>query len=336
MRRTILGWAGVRPWRLVRRTEARAGTDGDDEQRRMEARRRQGYFDDAAAETPYLAVQSGEETFFVATGDSGVSRALFTHGWRSDQRILAQVLDRLTALGVALPAEPVFVEVGANIGTTTIVAVRRHGFSSAVAVEASPDNFRLLRINLVANGIDDRVRTIAAAAHDSEGELDLDVTSRQRGSHRISKAPSLTRRGKIKKKVTVPVRAITLDGLVAQGAVNPASVGLLWIDAPKHEANVLLGASAFIDAGVPIVTAIRVANRKGDPHRPWDVPPETKERVLERLTAAYTNLVVLRWETPLGETLPISELRSIVDSFSSTKDVLIVRRGGAPAAASPP
>lgn len=293
-------------------------------------RRRRDYFASAAAETPFLAVETDGQTYFVSTRDVGVGRAMFVSGRRGDQEALRQALMRLEALGHKLPAERVFVEVGANIGTTTVPALCRHGFARAVAIEASPDNLRVLRLNLVANGIDERVLVIAAAASDRPGELEFDTTSPQQGGHRVWRPTTLTevkkRRAGSRSISNVP--AITLDSLVANGTIDVASAALLWVDAPKHEAQVLLGASRLLEAGVPIVAAIRVANRRGDAERPWDVFPELKERILDELTASYTDLVVLNWENPLDETLPISELRSTLDSFQRTQDVLILRRPG--------
>jgi Methyltransferase FkbM domain len=146
------------------------------------------------------------------------------------------------------------------------------------------------------------------------------VTSDKQGSHRVARHPV------VESKATVQVEAITLDGLVTQGVIDLDRVGLLWIDAPKHEANVLLGASRFLEAGVPVVTAIRVSGRRGDPSRPWDVPAETKALVLERLAGNYTDAVLLRKNTPLDQTTAIDDLGTFVDSFKSIQDLLLVRR----------
>jgi hypothetical protein len=50
-----------------------------------------------------------------------------------------------------------FVDVGANIGTHTLWALR-YGFESAVCIEADADNFRLLRVNQILNDMEARPR----------------------------------------------------------------------------------------------------------------------------------------------------------------------------------
>jgi len=123
-------------------------------ERRARFEAREAFFTAAGEVTPYVAVEVGEEVFFVATDDTGVGRRVFVRGKRRDMTTLANGLAELAARGIRPPADPVFVEVGANMGTTTVMALRRHGFASAVALEPSPQNAWLCRLNLVANGLE--------------------------------------------------------------------------------------------------------------------------------------------------------------------------------------
>jgi FkbM family methyltransferase len=224
----------------------------------------------------------------------------------------------MTGNGIVLPAEPMFVDVGANIGTTTVMALRRHGFTSAVAIEPSPANGRVLRLNVVANELEERVRVLSVAVSDQKGEIHFDVSDANWGGHRVTSDGGPT---------TVVVEAVTLDELVDQGVVPPGRVGLVWIDAPGHEAAVLAGASRLIEQGTPIVVAIRQV--KGDPEtaRPWAAPPATRAVVLDLLRASYTEIVELRKHSKRGRaTHPIDELGTLVDSFRHCQDLLLVRR----------
>jgi hypothetical protein len=49
------------------------------------------------------------------------------------------------------------------------------------------------------------------------------------------------------------VEKLTLDELVARDVIDPARVGLVWIDAQGHEGHVLAGADELLDRGVPVV-----------------------------------------------------------------------------------
>ena len=270
--------------------------------RKAELAAREAFFAQAQALTPFLAVRVDEELFFVSTEDQGVGRRVFVRSWRRDMTTLAKATARLAELGVSLPHEAVFVDVGANIGTTTVMALRRHPFSAAVALEPSPDNFRLLALNLAANGLDGAVRALPVAAGDRAGEVALDLSRSNHGGHRVStEAP----------EDAVTVERVTLDGLVEGGIVDAARIGLLWIDAPGSEAQALLGASRLIEAGIPVVVSIR----------PGTV--DAGGRLADLLTTCYTDAVELR----KGERrLPIGELTALSAAYAHKGDVLLVRR----------
>ena len=272
--------------------------------RREQYGAREAFFDRAAGLTPYLAARVGDEVFFVSTEDQGVGRRVFVRTWRKDMTTLAKALDRLEELGVRLPAEPVFVDVGANIGTTTVTALRRHAFAAGVALEPAPGNFRLLRVNLAANGLDGAVRALNVAAGDRPGEVALDTSRTNHGGHRVS--PDAPAPG------TVTVERVTLDGLVEQGIVDPARAGMLWIDAPGSEDQALLGATRLVEAGVPIVMSIR----------PGELGARTPLAGL--LAASYTDVVELR---KAERHLPIAELTTLSDTYEHKGDALLVRRG---------
>jgi hypothetical protein len=74
-------------------------------------------------------------------------------GWmRSDfDRILATLKEKGKLSG------PIFMDVGANIGTQTIYALLSGQFERAFAVEPLPVNVKCLRLNALLNDLDDRI-----------------------------------------------------------------------------------------------------------------------------------------------------------------------------------
>jgi len=284
----------------------------EDERRRRRSERatrkaqygdREAFFAEARRLTPYVAARIGGELFFVSTEDLGVGRRVFVRTWRKDMTTLAKAIDRLDDLGAAFPEDPVFVDVGANIGTTTVTALRRHAFVAGVALEPAPENFRLLRLNLTANRLEEAVRALPVAAGDRPGEVALDTSRTNHGGHRV--APDAPAPG------AITAERVTLDGLVDEGVVDVARVGLLWVDAPGSEDQALLGATRLLEAGVPIVTSIR----------PGQLEPGSP--LAELLTANYTDLVELR---KAERHLPIGELTALSGSYEHKGDALLVRR----------
>ena len=274
--------------------------------RKLEIDTREQFFADAKEFTPYVAVNVGDELFFVSTEDTGVGRRVFVRGRRKDMTTLVRGLAELADRGFDQPADPVFVEVGANMGTTTVMALRRHGFATAVAIEPSPQNVWLCRLNLAANGLSERVTLLPFAASDHEEEMGLVIGGGNRGGHRVAAAdtdhPGLAG----------TVRSITLDSLVEDGTIDPAKVGLVWFDAAGHDAYAVLGGRRLIEARVPLVVTLSSS-----------IEGETGGAFIELLTPNYAEVVELRKEQ---RTLPISELPDVVAGYHHKGDVLFVPR----------
>ncbi len=210
------------------------------------------FFDLAAGFTPVLGVKAkGGATYLVSTEDRRLGMRLFSHRQRSEMIVLRQALKVLAELGLADRAiRGTFVDVGANIGTSTITALLEHGFRDALACEPAPGNYRLLRLNAMLNGLDDRVRTVPAAVSDREGPLHLSLHRANSGGNAVvatgTKKPP-------RWDSTIAVEGTTLDALVKSGVLVAEDVGLVWIDVQGHEGHVLQGASSLVERGVPIV-----------------------------------------------------------------------------------
>jgi FkbM family methyltransferase len=279
----------------------RGRLDAGEARKRLE---RQAFFEQAAALTPYVAVEKGSELIFLPTADRGIALEVFVKsGSRNDMKVLGRAVRSLERAGIAKPPEPVFVDVGANIGTTIVTALRRRGFATGVALEPSAENFRTLRLNLVANDLDDRVQALQVAASESEGQLPLELSPLSSGCHRIARGSD----------GAVMTEALTLDGLVARGVVDPGRVGLLWMDTQGHEPSVLKGASKLLEAGVPLVTAVR--NQEG-----WDA---VKRDLSTILPPHYSDVQNLRKD---DHPRRISELPTVLDHVKGNADLLLFRR----------
>src|SRR5437660_1383132 len=104
----------------------------------------------------------GDVRFFVDPSDRVVGAWLMWHGgWQ--RREIDTAVDVLSA-AQRLPANAVFVDVGAHIGTHTIYALRTGRFARAVAFEPAPRNADLLARNLEANGLSHAAVIVPKAA----------------------------------------------------------------------------------------------------------------------------------------------------------------------------
>lgn len=131
-------------------------------------------------------------------------------------------------------ASGTFLDVGANIGTSAVAAVKLAGFTDVVCIEPEPANVALLEVNLDLNGVPGRV--VQAAAYSSEGKGKLYLKRSNSGANFLDFKS---------KKTGLMVPLVTLDQL----EVRP---GLIWIDAQGAEGHILAGAGSLVGT-CPIV-----------------------------------------------------------------------------------
>lgn len=188
---------------------------------------------------PLLAAPFGSgQVVVVDARDAEVGRRVFLTGGYERAHMEA-ALRHLSA--ASLPtAGSVFVDVGANVGTSTIDALLQFGFGRAVCFEPASDNARLLRANLVLNDLDGRVDVHTLAVSDYDGRCGLLDSPTNSGDRRLLTDGS-------------GLECRRLDSFVESGQLDPAEIGLVWMDVQGHEPHVLRGAKLAIPAGVPVV-----------------------------------------------------------------------------------
>ncbi|MTD43081.1 FkbM family methyltransferase [Conexibacter sp. W3-3-2] len=205
--------------------------------------------------TPMLAVDSGDLRFHVSTAEEE-GRIIF--GERGlDERAMADLVAALAEhTGVAEPLrDKVLLDIGGNIGTTSLYAVRRYGARAAIAVEPAPSNLRLLRLNLHENGATDDVRILELALSDRDGTVQLELSPENSGDHRVRTGAASAAPGLIgeERRDLLSVRACRLDTLAQEGEIDADALGLIWMDVQGHEGHVLAGADAVLARGIPVV-----------------------------------------------------------------------------------
>jgi len=131
----------------------------------------------------------------------------------------------------------IVVDVGAYIGTYTLMAARRVKQKGLViAVEPDPENFRLLLLNLSLNGIRN-VMPIRVAVADVDGDTTFFV-SKERPRSSVTRIPE-----DLENKIIV--HAVKLDTIVGKLALP--RIDWLKIDVEGAEALVLKGASKTLE-----------------------------------------------------------------------------------------
>jgi FkbM family methyltransferase len=194
-----------------------------------------------------------------------------------------------------LPANAVFVDVGANIGTHTVYAMRSGRFARAVAFEPESHNAELLRLNLKANNLTDRVCVIERAVGEQAGSAVLHLHPRNKGHHTIGKLPSYD--GLDRREVSL----VRLDAALTEQRISPGEIGLVWIDVEGYEPEAVRGLGSFIEHAVPM--AIEYA--------PERYSAAAREELIALLCKHYSRLH--RLSGSRGDREPVSALASIHD-----------------------
>ncbi len=226
---------------------------------------RRAIFEHAASWTHHVSAEIDGAIYVISTSDTGVGRDVFVAGRRPEFIVLKRAIEV-----IGTPREgATLVDVGANIGTTTIPALLRFGFADAVAIEPGEESVRLLTAACALNGLTSRVHVVWAAASDHDGTVPLNTSTSSAGTFEVAAGEGATE-----------VRSVTVDSLA-----DPARVGLLWVDAQGHEGHVIGGATRVLAARPPAVLSLRPEKlrRSGG-----------LERYVETLCATYAQVADLR------------------------------------------
>jgi FkbM family methyltransferase len=251
-----------------------------------------------AARGHLVLCELGDVRFFVDPSDRVVGAWLMWHGGWQRREIDAAV--EVLSAAQRLPANAVFVDVGAHIGTHTIYALRTGRFARAIAFEPAPRNADLLVRNLEANGLSQAAVVVPKAAGAAAGAAVLHLHPRNTGAHAIGEPPSVDGQARL----DVPV--VRVDDELERLGVPLETVGLAWVDVEGYEPQVLDGLAKLMARAVPITFEF-TPSRYG---------AESKQRLVARLAQHYTTVHSLG---RLDPSAPIGTLAS----REHTDDVLV-------------
>jgi len=209
------------------------------------------------------------------------------------------------------PSSGTVLDVGANIGMTSIGLVRQGYFRRAIASEPAPDNYRLLVRNIGQNGLRDRIQPFPIALSSLDGELDMELSRDNSGDNRIRQASAPGFFGEETRRTT-KVRAATFDHFLAGNrALAAERVDLVWADIQGHELRFFQGAREFLSRGIPVVSEFwpHAIDRSG-------VSRSELVRILGDLFGYF--FVVGRRP---ARKLPISEAESLLNEYAQPRQM---------------
>jgi FkbM family methyltransferase len=147
---------------------------------------------------------------------------------------LAEILaTRELAVGRAM------IDIGANVGTTSIPRALLGDFNWVYAIEPDPLNYACLVRNIVSNGVRGLVLPDRVAIGDSNGEMTMHV--RRSGTHHL-----VTRAEHVNENERMVVPCLTLDTWVDRIGIDLSDVVFIKSDTQGWDARVLTGAERVL------------------------------------------------------------------------------------------
>lgn len=135
----------------------------------------------------------------------------------------------------------VFYDIGANMGIYSVPAARRVGAEGLVyAFEPHLANAERLLTNVLANGLQDRIRVVSSALHETSGFFEFKYRDLTAGTSMSQLESDRDAFGRALDPVASELKyATTVDDLVEAGTVRPAD--LVKIDVDGNELLILRG-----------------------------------------------------------------------------------------------
>lgn len=188
-----------------------------------------------------FTLANGEFPFLCLPGDREISRSIFADGLFDFTKLQTAV----GLLGNDFRLQTL-VDVGANIGTICIPAVRRGLARRAIAIEPEPRNFRALMANIYLNDVADKIvcHNVAMGAENNQ-TLQFELSPDNSGDHRVRVKPDLD-----SDRELISVRSERLDSIIT--SADPTSC-LIWMDTQGYEGFILKGATNILTSKIPMV-----------------------------------------------------------------------------------
>ena len=140
-----------------------------------------------------------------------------------------------------------FIDIGANIGLTTIPIAMVNRKIDLYAFEPESNNYLFLRRNIIGNAVELKIKTYNLALFSENCTLDMELSSDNMGDHRVRRQPITNLDGNSYNEITrrtVKIQARKLDSVLnGPDLIKPI---ILKVDTQGAEVQVFSGATNLL------------------------------------------------------------------------------------------
>lgn len=258
-----------------------------------------------------VILNSDKEKYILNSDDKVLSKFLYINGSYDFSKFETAI--KICYPDSSLNPIDLLVNIGANIGSICIPAVKRNYANKSIAVEPDPKNYRNLVSNIYINNLQDKISHYCnAISNENEKELELELSEYNFADHRISVSNtegifSESKRGKIK------VMSKTLNSFID---FFDKKRNLIYMDVQGYEGIVLQGSSKIVEKKIPIVLEVW----------PYGLNRANSFQILIDIIKKYSYFYVLSEKNPKRRST--NEIEKIINNLgiNSTKyiDILII------------
>lgn len=137
-----------------------------------------------------------------------------------------------------------FVDIGANIGFYSFLAVKQYGYERVLAFEPNPHTYKRLMKNIALNKRADVITALPVGVGGASDEAVLNIRPEHTGASSFIKVAGAS-------FPTVRVPVTTLDEVLRERNINPHDIGFIKIDVEGYEHHVLSGMQDTLREVVP-------------------------------------------------------------------------------------
>ena len=246
-----------------------------------------------------IRFRTDQGRFILRTNDRSARAMYIARGYEREMLAAAMVVAR-SITGKSKGTGGIL-DVGANIGQTSIAAIVTREVRWAYAFEPDILSFQTLLRNIRLNALSSSVSAVNKAVSDSSRRTQMEICPTSSGDHRVvanGKHAQPDRYGESGRRI-VTVESTTLDNYTF------VDLSIVWVDVQGHEGHVFLGGDRLLRSGVPTMAEIWPYGiyRSG-------MSKDQFCRIVEGLWSEY-------WLWTGGEFVrhPISDMASIFDAL---------------------